>query len=103
VKPDRRTLPKDQITKNRISYTLTGQTFTEEHKTKISQALMGKKKSLKTRKRMSKAKRNMSDETKLKMSLAKRGPNHYMWGKKGLENPRFGKTFPKIATPDQTP
>lgn len=94
-RPDKRFQPRPTIVKNRISYTLTGQTFTEEHRQRISEALRGQKKSEKTRKRMSRAKRHMTKETRLKMSQAKLGERHPMWGRKGELNPRFGKKFPK--------
>jgi len=84
-----------ELTKQKISKALTGKKHTPEHKQRISESLLGKPKTKQTIRKMSLAKRNMSDLTKYRMSLAKRGKNHPLYGITGPANPRWGKKYPK--------
>ena len=54
--------------------------FTSYTRKKISESMIGIKRSDETKKKMSLAKRNMSDETKKKMSLAKKGIGSWNYG-----------------------
>jgi pullulanase/glycogen debranching enzyme len=84
-----------ELTRQKISKALTGKKHTPEHKQRISESLLGKPKTKQTIRRMSLAKRNMSDLTKYRMSLAKRGKNHPLYKVTGPANPRWGKKYPK--------
>lgn len=58
-----------------------GKHLSEEHKRKISKSEKGKKHTDEAKDKMRKAKQNISYETREKMSIAKRGENHWNYGR----------------------
>lgn len=86
---------QSEETKRKISESLSGRTLTKAHRRKISLSKKGIRLTEETRKRMSTAKQSMTDDTKQKMSIAKTGSNHPLYGLKGPNNPKFGKTYPR--------
>jgi len=82
-------------TRDQISSTLSGRAHSLEHRERISQSLSGRRIKKKTRQRMSDAKKAISAATRLKMSKAKSGANHPLFGLRGTLNPKYGKRYPK--------
>jgi hypothetical protein len=68
--------------RERISNSMKGRTFTDEHKNNLSKSLKGKKVSEETKKLWSNQRKGKkpSEETKKKMSEKKKGCNHNMFG-----------------------
>ena len=67
-----------------------GKHLTEETKRKIGEAQKGKTLSEETKRKISEAKKGktLSEETKRKISEAKKGKNNHMYGKKGKNHPQ---------------
>ena len=78
-----------------ISSSLTGRPHSLSHRENISISLSGRKVTKKTRRLMSKAKKAISEATRLKMRKAKSGTNHPLYGLRGILNPKYGKRYPK--------
>lgn len=75
-------------TRDKISNSLKGRTFTKKHKLEISKALKGRKLSKETKRKMSEAAKGrvQSEKTKNKLSELRKGKNNPMYGKNISEN-----------------
>jgi len=80
-------------TRRKQSESAKGKKVSDETKRKLSELNKGKIMSLESRRKISEAHRGriVSDETRRKLSEINKGENSFYYGKKGKDNPNYGK------------